>query len=480
MRVSQSSDSLGKHAIVVGGGIAGLLAARVLANHFERVSLIERDHYPQEPVFRPGVPQGHHIHVLLLRGQQILENLFPGITDKLLAQGAVKCDFADDYIYRVWSGWLPQAPSRLQGYTCTRLLIEWQVHQELLEHEQVHILEGQEVVDLAASSDKQSVTGVRMRQRTRTAPADSEITDMAADLVVDASGRHSHAPQWLEALGYEPPLEKVVNPFLGYASQIYAPPADSHRTWKGMIIQQDPPEKLRGGAIWPIEGDRWMVLVAGASKDYPATEQAAFLEFAQGLPDMGLYEAIRDAEPLSPIYGYRQTENRRRHFEQMKRQPEGFVVVGDACCAFNPIYGQGMSVAALGAMTLDESLRQNNGRDLRGLPRDFQSKLAQVNELPWQLAAASDYRFPATEGKKLDWATKLQHRYLNGIIGLLPTEKVARDTFLEVQHMVQPPITLFRPALVMKVLMRGRGHKPANTAATTQKHDLSPQFRTKT
>ena len=474
MRVSQSSDSLGKHAIVVGGGIAGLLAARVLADHFEQVSLIERDHYPQEPVLRPGVPQGHHIHVLLLRGQQILENLFPGIMDKLLAQGAVKCDFADDYIYRVWSGWLPQAPSRLQGYTCTRLLIEWQVLQELLKDERVQIIEGHEVVGLVASNDKQAVTGVRLRERTRTVPVDSEITQISADLVVDASGRSSHAGQWLEALGYEPPTEEVVNAFLGYATRRYAPPVDLQRTWKGMGIFSNPPENLRLGVIWPIEGDCWMVGLMGAGKDYPSTEEDAFLEFTKGLSDIALYEAVKDAHPLSPIYGYRQTENRLRHFERLKRQPEGFVVLGDACCAFNPVYGQGMSVAALGAVALDESIRHTEGRGLMGLPRDFQRKLAQVNELPWQLATASDYRVPNVEGGKLDWATKLQHRYFDGITSLLPTEKAVGETFADVVHMVQPPTALFHPAFVMKVLMHGQGHKPASTVAATPKSEEYP------
>ena len=463
MSVSQSSSLLGKHAIVIGGGMAGLLAARVLANHFERVTLIERDHYPQEPIFRSGVPQGRHIHILLMRGQQILEALFPGITDKLLARGANAIDFIDDFALHFWSGWIPQKPSHLQVYACTRLLIEWQVRQELLKHEQVHILEGQAVIDLAASSDKQSVTGVRMRQRSRTTPADSEPSEIAADLVVDASGRHSHAPQWLEALGYEPPCESVVNAFLGYATRLYTPPADSKRRWKGMYILNDPPENLRSGLIWPIEGGQWMVLLAGAGKDYPPTEDEAFLEYAKGLLDPMFYEAIREAQPLSPIYGYRQTENRLRHFERLKRHPEGFVVLGDAYCAFNPIYGQGMTVAAQDAMILNESLGQNEGRGLRGLPRSFQRKLAQVHEFPWQLATASDYRVPNVEGGKLDWATKLQHRYFDGITSLLPTEKAVGETFADVVHMVQPPTALFHPAFVMKVLTRGRGHKPVST-----------------
>lgn len=179
------------HAIVIGGGIAGLLAARVLANHFAHVTLLERDHYPAEPGPRTGVPQSRHVHVLLLRGQQILEDLFPGITDKLIARGAIETDFLADYRYLLPSGWLARIPSRLQGYTCTRPLLEWQVHHELLTYDQMQVLEGHEVIDLTTSSDGSIVTGVRIRQRNYTAPEAREPIVLAADLsVIEAAWKH--------------------------------------------------------------------------------------------------------------------------------------------------------------------------------------------------------------------------------------------------------------------------------------------------
>jgi len=208
------SSFLGGHAIVIGGGMAGLLSAHVLSSYFERVSLIERDHYPEGPVFRAGAPQGRHVHIMLVRGQQILEEFFPGIKDKLIAQGAIEGDFAADYIYSFPSGQSPRIASRLKGYACTRPLLEWQVRREVMARERVHLIDKHEIVNLLASSDGRTITGVQMRERNSKALAEREIIDLTADLVVDASGRDSQVSRWFESLGYTPPPETVVNPFL--------------------------------------------------------------------------------------------------------------------------------------------------------------------------------------------------------------------------------------------------------------------------
>ncbi len=458
---SISSNFLGSHAIVIGGGMAGLLSAHILTRHFERVSLMERDHYPEEPAFRAGVPQGRHVHIMLVRGQQILEDFFPGIKDKLVAQGAIEGDFTADYGYRFPTGWVPRTQSRLKGYACTRPLLEWQVRQEVMVRKRVQVIEGHEIVNLVASSDGQTVTGVQIRARNSTALAERGIISLTADLVVDASGRDSQMPRWFESLGYTPPSETVVNPFFGYASRLYIPPTDSRRTWKGLVVQAAPPKNLRGGVIWPIEGGNWIVVLGGTGKDYPPTDEEGFLEFTKSISDPVFYETLKDAQPHSQIYGYRRTENRLRHFERLARQPEGFVALGDAVCAFNPVYGQGMTVAALGAVILDESLlHQKNG--LAGLPRSFQRKLARINETPWQLATASDYQVPATEGKKPNGITKLTYRYFDSLVELLPTTPSASKAFSEVVHMIEPPTALFHPAIVARILLHGFSRKRHN------------------
>ncbi len=294
-----------------------------------------------------------------------------------------------------------------------------------------------------------------MQARNSTGLAEREIIVLAADLVVDASGRDSQVPCWLEALGYPCPPETVVNPFLGYASRLYTPASDPRRTWKGLVIRADPPSNLRSGVIWPVEGGNWQVGLGGTGKDYPPTDEDGFLEFAKSLPDPMFYEALKDAQPHSSIYGYRRTENRLRHFERLSRQPEGFVVLGDAVCVFNPIYGQGMTVAALSAVVLDESLRQQRHNRLEGFSRRFQRKLARMNKTPWQLATASDYRVPTLEGKKPNRVATLTYRYVDHLVELLPITPSAGKTFSEVVHMIEPPIALFHPAIVARVLLHG-------------------------
>jgi 2-polyprenyl-6-methoxyphenol hydroxylase-like FAD-dependent oxidoreductase len=443
----------GSHAIVIGGGMAGLLSAHVVSQYFERVSLIERDHYPEGPVFRAGVPQGRHVHVLLVRGQHILEAFFPGLKEKLVAQGAMEGDFMADYGYFFPSGWYPPTPSRLKGYACSRPLLEWQVRQEVMAGERVSVIEEHEVVHLVGSRDGRAVTGVQMRARQRTGLAERELITLTADLVVDASGRDSQISNWLESLGYPRPPETVANPFLGYASRLYTPASDPSRTWKGLLIQPDPPNRLRNGVIWPVEGGHWLVGLGGTGKDYPPTDEDGFLAFVQSLPDPLFSEALKDAQPHSSIVGYRRTENRWRHFERLPRLPEGLVVLGDAVCTFNPIYGQGMTVAALGAVVLDESLRQQRRQGLTGWSRRFQRKLARMNKTPWQLAMASDSRVPALEGKKPSGLAPVLYRYVDHLVELLPRDPFVGQTFSEVVHMIKSPRALFHPAIVARVLL---------------------------
>lgn len=467
-----SNSPLGKHAVVLGGSMTGLLAARVLTEYFERVSVVERDHYPADPIFRPGVPQARHPHLLLLRGQQILEELFPGIRQDLITRGAIDCDFINDYPFRAPSGWLSRSPSQLRVYVSTRPLLEWQVRQALVKNPQIQIIDGHAVLNLVASEDAKSIIGVSLRARPHSGgqaqgvvptggqgqgtiltdgQAQDTVSTVVADLVVDATGRDSKAPQWLKSLGYVPPSETTINPFLGYATRLCDLPADPRRDWKGLIIQSDPPRNLRSGALWPTEDGHWMVLLIGAGKEYPPTDEDAFLEFARGLPDLAMFEVIKDAQPLSPIYGYRQTENRIRHFERLQRQPERFLVIGDAACSFNPIYAQGMTTAALGAMTLRECLRQCSHGGLSGLPHRFQRKLARVNASSWTLATATDIRIPGAEGGSINWINKWQYDYLDRFLRLLPKDDYLTARFFKVLHMIEAPNVFFHPVTAIKV-----------------------------
>ncbi len=440
-----------KHAVVIGGSIAGLLAAKVLTKYFERVTVIERDNFTQEAEHRHGVPQSPHVHTLLKRGLQSLEELFPGIEAQLADLGAYAIDWGNDLPWMGFAGWAPRFNSGLITHACSRNLLEQTIRRRLAAEDNLFIQQGQ-VISLLSSSNQTSVTGVRVRF------GNQPETDLTADLVVDASGRNSPAPQWLAAMGYTAPEETVINSFLGYASCWYQPPTNLQYDWQCLYVTVQPPNNNRGGVIYKVEGNRWILTLIGVGKDYPPTDKDGFLDFARSLRSPVIYEAIKDAQPLSSIYGYRRTENRLRHYEKLKRLPEGFVLVGDAVCAFNPVYGQGMTVAALEALTLDRCLNQQlshqSDGNLIGLSRHFQKQLNKVIAVPWLMTTGEDLRWHTTEGGQPDFISRIMQLYLDQVL-LLQTENAEiHKTFLEVIHMLKPPTAFFQPSISTKVLKR--------------------------
>lgn len=450
----------GSHAIVVGGSMAGLLAARVLADHFKRVTVIERDRFPEGPTTRKGVPQARHVHILLQQGQRVLERLFPGLGRELNDAGAPAVDLPADFPALSLGGWTRRFRSPFVARTCSRSLLEWTIRRHLAGYANVRFLEDRQATGLLAVSGGSRVSGVRVRVR-GAADGAADEEEYHAGLVVDASGRGSRAPDWLESLGYAPPRETVVNSFLGYATRWYRRPAAARGDWQGLLVMSKAPDYPRSGVIFPVEGDRWVVTLAGLGRDYPPTDETDFLEFSRSLRSPIIYEAIKDAEPLSPVYGYQRTENRVRHYERLARWPEGFVVLGDAACAFNPVYGQGMTVAALGAEALDKRLRTQRGGDLSGLARRFQRDLAGVSATAWLMATGEDFRWPTTEGGRPSPLTRLMHRYFDGVMALSSRNTAVYGAFIEVSHLCKPPMILFRPGILLRVLAWAVSQPPA-------------------
>lgn len=462
------------HAVVIGASMAGLLAARVLADHFERVTIVERDQLPDAPGFRAGVPQSRHLHVLLGRGRAVLEQLFPGLVAELLAAGAQSFEWPGDILWLSPGGWGQRFRPGLPMLSASRELLEWHVRRRVAALGPVQILPRDEVEDLVMSSDHAHVTGVRVRSRAAdTAP--SAGSELLADLVVDASGRTSRMPRWLAAHGYPAPEETVVNSYLGYASRLYAAPADGARDWTALFFQAQPPAKARGGGLFPIEDGRWIVTLAGAGRDYPPTDDAGFLAFARSLRSPILYEAIVAAQPLSPIAGYQRTENQLRHYERLDRRPECLLVLGDAVCAFNPIYGQGMTVAALAALNLDRCLKAQRRRkpdgDLAGLAARFQRRLARANVTPWLLATGEDLRFPTTVGGQTGRAMRLVHGYLDKVIAASADDRHVSRVFTRVLHMLVPPVALLRPSVILASL-RHSGNDRLQAAPTNAAYSM--------
>jgi 2-polyprenyl-6-methoxyphenol hydroxylase-like FAD-dependent oxidoreductase len=449
-----STTRQSSHAVVIGASMAGLLAARVLAESFERVTIVDRDRLPDSGSFRNGVPQGHHLHVLLVGGRHALESLLPGFESDLRAAGAVVVRFPQDALWLTAAGWSRRFEARPDDYvlSVSRPLLESLVRRRVRESDRVAVMEGCEVPALRTNGEGR-VTGVEVRNRGDL--NGSTARELAADLVVDASGRASRCGDWLEALGYSRPEETRIDSFLGYASRQYAPPPGWQSDWKALFLMSQAPTHARTGFLFPIEEGRWIVTLAGAGRDYPPTDDEGFLAFARSLRHPVLHDAIRGAEPLTPIHGWRHTENRRRHFERLRRWPPGLIALGDAACAFNPIYGQGMSVAAQTAVALDRELRAAD--DLDRLTRRFQRTVAARAAGAWLLATGEDLRYPTTEGSRVGFTTRLTHRYLDRVVRAATVDPAVSAVFLEVLALVRPPASLFHPLVAAAALRR---HEP--------------------
>lgn len=443
------------HALVIGGSIAGLLAARVLADYFDWVTVVERAQLPEGPAFRKGVPQSRHVHALLARGAEELERLFPGIVADVRAAGGTSIEWPRDVLWLMPAGWCRRFAGGMKLLCSSRDLLEATVRRRLTGCDRVRFLEGYDVTGLVPSQDRTRVVGVELRARDGGSTAARQT--LGADLVVDASGWGSQTPRWLETLHYPVPTETRIDGLPGYASRCYARPKHLKADWQALYLQARPPASSRLGLLFPIEGDRWLVSLQGMGGDYPPTDEAGFLEFARSLRSPVLYEAIKDAEPLSPIHGYRNIANQWRHYERLARWPESFIVLGDAVCAFNPVYGQGMTMAALAAATLERTLREQRQRraagDLAGLAQRFQRRLAQTSASAWLLATGEDLRYPTTVGARPDLATRLLHRYVNRVIEVAAVHRGVNKAFLDVLNLLSPPTALFRPGVLLPVLM---------------------------
>jgi 2-polyprenyl-6-methoxyphenol hydroxylase-like FAD-dependent oxidoreductase len=438
-----------KHTVVIGGSIAGLLAARVLSAHFKRVTLVERDTFPDRPAYRNGVPQSRHLHVLLLKGKAILECYFPGLEAELIAEGAVPADLGSEFRTVTIFGRVAPAPLGLKMLLCSRHLIEFAVRRRLNERENVRYLTKAEATGLLASEDNRQVVGLRLRPRAGAIVPET----LAADLVVDCSGRGSAAADWLADLGYPRPETTVVNSHLGYATRWYKQPAQTP-PWKGILVTVRPPHNPRGGGLFSTEGGLWVVTLGATAGLSTPNNESDFLTFASQLSDPAIYDAIHQAEPVSQIYGYRRTENQWRHYERLGRWPGGLVVMGDAACCFNPVYGQGMTAAALAARSLDRLLDAERGSITSSFGRTFQGQLAKSLGLPWLMATREDFRWDNTEGVRPGDAARLVQWYFDRVIKLARRDPHASRAFNKVVHLLQPPASLFHPRILLPALAK--------------------------
>jgi hypothetical protein len=299
----------GGHAIVIGASMGGLLAARAVAEHYDRVTVIERDELPEAAEPRKGVPQGRHIHALLARGCEGLEQLFPGLTEELVAEGAIRGDIAADVIWFNYGCSLCNAPSALVGLAISRPLLENGVRRRLLRLPNVCLRQCNEVEHPVFDHSQDRVAGVRVRSRDG---ADS-VKTMTADLVVDATGRGSRCAAWLNALGHAAPREEKIEVGLGYMTRLYRRRPHQLNGKFGAVFAPCRPD-WRGGFIAVQEGERWIVTLSGYLGDHPPADEEGFLEFARSLQRPDIFQVIREAEKLSPLMPHRFGANLRRHY----------------------------------------------------------------------------------------------------------------------------------------------------------------------
>jgi len=391
------AERLGNHAVVVGGSMAGLMTARVLADFFERVTVYERDQIEDRPSIHKSIPQGNHVHALLLGGQRVMSDLFPGFIEELRAAGAVPYTISRDLVWYGPSGKGYTASGSLKeprdfgfgSHALSRGLLEHLVRRRIGSIANVKIENGLGIEGLV--HDKGQVRGVR----TRAAGGEN----IEADLVVDAGGRTSHATRWLAQMGMPTPEETSIGVDFAYTSTKFR---KTDRFEEPLNFFGGPPPNTSGGAIFAIEDDTWHVALAGRFGDFPPTDEAGFFAFAKANPNPLLYEAIKDAERIADFSHHRFPTSVHRHYERLPAFPENFLVIGDAIASFNPVYGQGMSSAAQQVVALQQilSARAGESRSLAGISSAFFSKAAEVISAPWMLAASADFAYPQTKGER--------------------------------------------------------------------------------
>jgi 2-polyprenyl-6-methoxyphenol hydroxylase-like FAD-dependent oxidoreductase len=458
-----------EHAVVLGASMAGLVTAQALSRHFRRVTIVERDELADRPAGRPGVPQADHLHVLLPGGMVALEALLPGYATGLRDAGAESLVAPTELLWLNPAGWINRFAPQHEILSASRQLIEWHTRRLVTDTPGVVVRDGLSVLDLRMAESGERVAGIRCEKRSTDGGSDDgAFVDIDADLVVDATGRRSRLPDWLERAGHERPAETRIDAHLGYATRIFRRP-EGDRDWKAVFIQSQPPATNRMGVMFPIEGDRWIVTVQGVAEDRPPAHDDDFLDFAARLRSTAIYDAIRDAEPLTPVVTFANTANRRRHYDGLPRWPERLLAVGDSACAFNPVYGQGMSVAAKSAVALDGEL-ERHGRShdsLDGFVRRMQRRIATEGNAAWMIATGDDLRMPTTTGAKVTAATRMQHRYLDRVVAASTTDETVLSAMLNVFFLLASPTSLFRPSIVRRALRRRTIATPSDAPAVS-------------
>ena len=431
---------IGEHAVVIGASMGGLLAARALADFYATVTVLERDIFPVSDIPRKGVPQGRHAHGLLARGRSVIENFFPGWTDEVVASGGVRGDIVNDVSWLGHGVALKTAPSNMIGLLAARPVLEGHVRRRLLALSNVRAIENCAVQGLIADDKHAGIKGVRVKV------GNGVEQTVTADLVVDASGRGSSSPSWLEGFGYARPEEERIEIGIGYTTRVYRRRPTDLNGKLAIVVAGSGPNWRNGTILYQTE-DRWIVSIGGYFGDHAPDDAQMFAAYAGSLPTSEIHDIVAHAEPLTDFVSHRYPANLRRRYERLARFPGGYLVFGDALCSFNPVYGQGMTVAAQEAAVLQECLREGDA----DLARRFFGLACIAIDTPWDIAVGNDLRHPRVQGPR---SPKV--RFINWYIGKLHMaaqhDPILATAFLEVANLEAPPTRLLQPAVVLRVI----------------------------
>jgi 2-polyprenyl-6-methoxyphenol hydroxylase-like FAD-dependent oxidoreductase len=379
-------------AVVIGAGIAGLITARILSEYFKEVSIVERDELPTAPANRQGTPQSFHPHRVLPRGHMILERYFPGYTNDLLEHGAYPSDAEELVLVNPFGTLVVRPPSG--SASSSRALLEWVLRRRVQKIPHVHFITNKEVTGFMSSEDRLTITGIYTKERNK----NKQEGLLTADMVIDTSGRSSKIIKWLNSLGYTVPNPEVLKVSLGYSTQYYKIPSQAQKQWRSVISDAQPAKRISNGTLIRIEDDiAGTLLFSAGGEHYPSIKPDKYKEELNNLITSEISDIVSNLEPLQDPRGYRTSESIRQHFEQMEHWPSGLLVLGDVFCNFDPIYGQGMTVAAMEAETIANCLEEQRRNPQPYFERHVLHRMQEAIEPAWWLSSISDLRWKGVE-----------------------------------------------------------------------------------
>lgn len=432
-------------AVVVGASAAGLFAAAALADIAD-VTLVERDPLPDGPLPRRGVPQARHAHLVWSGGVKAFNELLPGAVDEVVARGGRLVHIMGDMVSRapneVWFRRFLATHHR--NLVCSRNLLDAVLRALVLAHP--HVSVRQNTTALGLAGDAHRVTGLRV-------DSEGDISTLEADLVIDASGRGSHTPQWLSTLALPKVAERRVDAGVAYATRLFrAPHSAADHDFPLVNVQANPAKAPgQGGIIVPIEDGQWIVTLSGTRGGEPTSDPDAFTDFALGLGDPVIGELLKEAEPLSDVATTRSTANHRRYYEKAKHWPDGFVVLGDAIACFNPVYGHGLTVAAQGALAVRDIAR-TTPLAAPGTARRMQRAAARPVAAAWDLAVGQDAFYPGAADTPPNAVERFLARFVDHAVETGAANPRALGALLDVMSLEKPATRLFSADMLIPML----------------------------